>query len=186
MDDGQFPQLTTDRLELCEITRSHVDWYFEHFNIPEIITGQGFPGPDSLETAKKELDQYIVGLREAGKGFRWGIKLKGESEIIGSVGFYAWDRETEKAEAGYDLKPAYWGKGIMVEALNRVVQFGFEEMGLNRIQVTIMSTNPRSMALIEKVGFKREGILRDYSKFEGKYSDEHIFSMLGREWSARQ
>jgi ribosomal-protein-alanine N-acetyltransferase len=178
--------LSTGRLELCEITRKHVDWYFEHFNTPEIIAGQGFPGPDNLETARKELDQYIVGLYEGGHGFRWGIRLKGESEMVGSLGFYSWDKENAKAEVGYDLKPAYWRRGIMKEALERIVGFGFEDMGLNRMQVTIMSSNPGSMTLIEKIGFKREGILRDYSKFEGKYTDEHVFSMLKREWSGKR
>ena len=73
----------------------------------------------------------------------------------------------------------------MKEALDRIIRFGFEEMGLNRIQVTIMSTNPASIALIQKVGFKREGVLREYSRFEGKYTDEHVFSMLRGEWPGK-
>ena len=97
MDAKRFPELSTDRLDLCEITRAHVDWYFEHFNTPEIIAGQGFPGPVDMEAAKNELEQYIVGLYEGGRGYRWGIRLKGESEVIGSVGFYSWDRENAKA-----------------------------------------------------------------------------------------
>ncbi|MDH3365893.1 MAG: GNAT family N-acetyltransferase [Thermoplasmata archaeon] len=186
MNDKRFPELSTERLELCEITSSHVDWYFEHFNTPEIIAGQGFPGPSNLEAAKEELDRYIVGLFKEGGGFRWGIRLMGESEIIGSAGFYSWDKENAKADMGYELRPPYWGKGIMKEALERIVTFGFEEMGLNRIKVTIMSNNPRSMGLIEKVGFRREGIMKDYSKFEGEYTDEHFFAMLKRDWLAKR
>lgn len=181
MSGRAFPELKTDRLELCEITRGDVGWYFEHFSVPEIVTGQGFPPPKDLDAAREELDEYIVGLFEKGLGYRWGIRLKGQPDIIGSIGFYAWQRDEKKAKMGYDLRPAYWGKGIMREALERTVRFGFEDMGLNRIEVTIMGTNPRSIALITKLGFTREGVLREYSKLGGEYVDEHVFSMLRRD-----
>ena len=184
MERKEFPKLATDRLELCEITRSHLDWYFDHFNTQEIVAGQGFPGPEDMETAKEELDKYIVGLFEEGQGFRGGIRLKGEAEIIGSAGFYSWDKESARAQMGYDLKPAYWGRGIMREAVERMIAFGFEEMGLNRIQALIMSSNSRSIGLVQRVGFTREGVLRDYSVFEGKRMDEHMYSLLRREWEA--
>lgn len=178
MTSAPFPQLTTERLELCEITRDHAAWYLEHFSIPEIAAGQGFPPPKDIEAAKEELEQYIVGLFESGQGYRWGIRLKGQKDIIGSVGFYAWDKEAEKAKMGYDLRPAYWRKGIMTEALSRAIRFGFDEMKLNRIEVTAMETNPASIALVESVGFVKEGVLREWSRYNGKLIDEHVFSLL--------
>ncbi len=185
--NGQaFPELTTERLELCEITREHAEWYLEHFSIPEIVIGQGFPPPKDLEAAREELEQYIVGLFEKGLGYRWGVRLKGQKDIIGSLGFYSWDTDNDRAKMGYDLRPAHWGKGLMKEALDRVVRFGFEDMNLNRIEVTIMETNHRSISTAIRLGFVREGILRQFSKSDGKYLDEHIFSMLRRDWLADQ
>ena len=182
MDRPKFPELSTERLELCEIKREHVGWYLEHFSIPEIVIGQGFPPPKGFEGAKEELEQYIVGLFESGLGYRWGIRLKGHSDIVGSLGFYSWERDNCKAKMGYDLRPAHWGKGIMSEALERAIRFGFEDMGLNRIEVTIMETNNRSMSLATRLGFVREGILREYSKADGEYVNEHVFSMLRKDW----
>lgn len=184
MPEKKFPELTTERLELCELTREHVGWYFDHFSIPEIAVGQGFPPPRDIEGAREELEQYIVGLFEKGLGYRWGIRMKGQEDIIGSVGFYAWEKEHEKARMGYDLRPAYWGKGIMREALERAIRFGFEDMGLNRIEVTVMDTNERSIALANKLGFSEEGVLREFSKAEGRFVDEHVFSLLRRDWTA--
>lgn len=178
----RFPELSTDRLELRAITRDHAEWYLRHFSVPEIVEGQGFPPPKDLADAREELERYIVGLYEAGSGYRWGIRFKGDVDVIGSVGFYAWDKEHERAEMGYDLLPEHWGKGIMTEALERVVRFGFEEMRLNRIKATVMATNPRSMWLIAKLGFAEEGVMREFSKVEGKYVDEHVFSMLRKDW----
>lgn len=183
--DG-FPELNTERLELCEITREHVEWYLRHFSIPEIVVGQGFPPPKDLAAAKEELELYITGMFEKSLGYRWGIRLKGERDFIGSIGFYNWDKEHDKAKMGYDLRPEFWGKGIMREALGRTVRFGFEDMGLNRIEISVLATNPRSMALASKLGFVKEGVLRDFSKIDGVYIDEHTFSMLGKDWRSRR
>lgn len=183
MGESKFPELATERLELCEITRDHAGWYLRHFSTPEIVSGQGFPAPKDLEAAKAELDEYMVGLFEKGGGFRWGIRLKGKEDLIGTVGFYAWDKEAAKAKMGYDLQTEHWGRGLMREALDRAIRFGFEEMGLNRVEVTVMSTNPRSMALVGRLGFKKEGVLRDYSVWDGQYVDEHVFALLKGDWS---
>lgn len=185
MDWHEFPVLNTERADLCAITRDHAEWYLGHFSIPEIVVGQGFPPPKDLEAARQELEQYITGLFEKGLGYRWGIRLKGTDDIIGSVGFYAWDKEHDKAKMGYDLRPEHWGRGLMREALERTVRFGFEEMGLNRIEISVLATNPRSIALATRLGFVRDGVMREFSKIGGVYVDEHFFSMLKREWSNR-
>ncbi len=180
----EFPVIETERLILGKISKDHYQWYFNHFSTKEIIEGQGFEGPKDIETAKEELNLYIVGLFEEARGIRWGIRFKDSDEIIGSCGFYAWNKDFKKADMGYDLQPAHWGQGIMVEAMNEAIRYGFEEMGLNRIAVTIMATNPRSRSLIKKLGFVQEGILRDYSKWNGEYVDEYLFALLRRDWES--
>lgn len=182
MNWNDFPKLLTERLELCAITRDHAEWYLEHFSIPEIAVGQGFPPPKDLEAAKGELDEYIVGLFEKGLGYRWGMRLKDTQDIIGSIGFYSWDKEHDKAKMGYDLRPEYWGRGLMREALERTIQFGFDVMKLNRIEISVLATNSRSIGLVSRLGFVREGVMREFSKIDGAYVDEHVFSMLRRDW----
>lgn len=179
--------LETERLVLREITSDDLQWYFEHFSTPEIVEGQGFPPPENLSAAKEELERYVLGLFKEGTGFRWGITLKGQSKLIGSCGFYKWDKELGKrAEIGYDLNPKYWGKGIMREALDAMIEFGFEKMGLNRIEVLIMTTNDRSVKLIESLGFRKEGLMREHATFNGKWVDDLLYALLKREWLAQK
>jgi len=179
----KFPALETDRLTLREMTYDDLDFYYRHFSIREIVEGSGFPAPKTLEDAKHELDLYVIDLFREGKGFRWGIALKRQKQLIGTCGFYNWVKDAKKATIGYDLNPAHWSKGIMKEALSEMIRFGFEELGLNRIQCTILPENVRSTKLVLDLGFTKEGVLRENAFFEGKYQDDVVFSLLRHEWS---
>jgi len=183
---GQFPVLETQRLILREIILDDANWYLDHFRIAEIVEGTAFPGPQDLDAARKELERYILNPFKQKTGFRWGITEKGTNKLIGSCGFYNWIRGgVDSAEIGYDLNPEFWGKGIMTEALEVIITFGFERMGLNRIQALIPSNNARSKKLVGRLGFKKQGVLRERSLFQGKYIDDVCFSLLRREWLER-
>jgi ribosomal-protein-alanine N-acetyltransferase len=84
---------------------------------------------------------------------------------------------------GYDLEKEHWGKGIMSEAMKAVIDFGFEKMELNRIEVYVMPRNKRSVRMIKNLGFKREGLLRQrfFDEF-GNFTDDILFSMLRSDW----
>jgi len=182
----QFPALETERLLLREITMEDLDWYVEHFSRPEMVEGTGFPGPESREVAEKELREYIVDLFGNKDGFRWGICVRGDSKLIGSLGFYKWVRPSgHMAEMGYDLQREYWGKGIMSEAMRAVVDFGFERMRLTRIEALVFIFNTRSAKLLEGLGFKREGVLRSRGvTHEGVIWDDSMFALLREDWQA--
>lgn len=180
----EFPVLRTKRLLLREIKSSEAQWYLEHFSRKEIVEGQGYPPPESIKSAREELDKYIVGLFRTKTGFRWGIELKGREGLIGSLGLFKWEKPYgHKAEMGYDLDKEYWGKGIMTEAMTKVIDFGFSKMKLTRIELTAMRCNGRSKRLARRLGFKREGILRQYG-FNEKMElvDEELYSLLRTEW----
>jgi ribosomal-protein-alanine N-acetyltransferase len=179
----RFPKLVTERLVLRQITLKDAPWYFGHFNTREIVEGQDYPGPRDLNEACAELKLYFLDNFRRRSGIRWGITLKGDDKLIGSAGFYKWIQPGRyQAEMGYDLNPAFWGKGIMTEALISIIQYGFDQMGLHRIEVLISHHNKRSQELIRRLGFKREGVLRDHYFIEGRFSDDVIFSLLKEEW----
>jgi len=180
---GEFPQLETDRLILREMTLDDVEFYFHHFNNEKVIEGSCFPGPKSLEAAKEELERYCIKPFKENRGIRWGIIRKGRKELIGTCGYYDWNKTARRAEIGYDLDPAYWGQGIMTEALRAVLKHGFEKMELNRIQAIIDSKNTRSMKLVHRLDFKKEGVLRQNSYFNGQFLDDVCFSLLKKEWT---
>jgi ribosomal-protein-alanine N-acetyltransferase len=183
---ARFPVLKTRRLVLKQVTVKDAPWYFEHFNTKEIVEGQDHGGPRDLSEARAELKLYFTDNFRRRSGIRWGITLRGDDKLIGSAGFYKWIQpERYQAEMGYDLDPACWGKGIMTEALSAIIQYGFDNMGLHRIEVLISHHNRRSQLLIRRLGFKREGVLRDHYFVEGRFSDDVIFSLLKEEWKAR-
>jgi len=183
---ARFPVLKTRRLVLRQVTMRSAPWYFEHFNTKEIIEGQDHGGPRDLSEARAELKLYFMDNFRRRSGIRWGITLRDDDKFIGSAGFYKWIQpERYQAEMGYDLDPAFWGKGIMTEALSAIIQYGFDQMGLHRIEVLISHQNKRSQKLIRRLGFKREGVLRDHYFVEGRFSDDVIFSLLKEEWKAR-
>jgi len=180
---ARFPVLKTRRLVLRQVTMKDAPWYFEHFNTREIVEGQDHGGPPDLNDARAELKLYFVDVFRLKRGIRWGITVKGDDKLVGSAGFYKWVQpERYQAEMGYDLNPAYWGEGIMTEALSAIIQYGFDHMGLHRIEVLISHHNRRSQKLIRELGFKREGVLRDHYFIEGRFSDDVIFSLLKEEW----
>jgi ribosomal-protein-alanine N-acetyltransferase len=180
---NSFPRLETARLVLRELTSDDVGFYFQHFNIQEIVKGCCFPGPGSLDAARKELELYCISPFKTSRGIRWGIVMKGKSDLIGTCGLYDWNKASRRAEIGYDLNPACWGQGIMTEALRAILAYGFQQMNLNRVQAIIDSENPRSIRLVERLGFRKEGVLRERSYFEGRFRDDVCFSLLKKEWT---
>lgn len=182
-ENGEFPQLKTDRLILREMTLGDAEFYFRHFNNDKVVEGSCFPGPKTLDAAKEELELYCIRPFKENRGIRWGIVRKNSNELIGTCGYYDWNKTSRRAEIGYDLDPAHWGQGIMTEALQAVLEYGFEKMGLNRIQAIIDSKNTRSVKLVRRLGFKKEGVLRQRSYFNGQFRDDVCFSLLKEEWT---
>lgn len=179
----EFPKMETARLIMRRMTLNDVRFYFHHFNNKQIVEGCCFPGPDNLEAAKEELERYCIKPFKENRGIRWGIAKKGGKELVGTCGIYDWNKTARRAEIGGDLDPAFWGQGIMTEALRAILRYGFEKMELNRIQATVDSENIRSIKLLKRLGFKKEGILRQHSYFSGQFRDDVVFSLLKKEWT---
>lgn len=182
IQNREFPQLETERLILREMTPDDVGFFFRHFNNDKIIERSCFPGPKSLEAAREELERYCIKPFKEQTGIRWGIGRKGIDVLIGTCGYYDWNKTAYRAEIGYDLDPVFWKQGLMTEALLVVLRYGFEKMKLNRIQAIIDSENARSFRLVKRLGFKKEGVLRQNSYFNGRFRDEICFSLLKHEW----
>ena len=90
--------------------------------------------------------------------------------------------EHNRIEIGYDLNPEYWGKGIMQEALSKIIHFAFTSMKINKIEAKIEPENKSSIKLLEKLDFYKEGVLRQHEFEKGKYVDLAIFSILKSEY----
>jgi ribosomal-protein-alanine N-acetyltransferase len=137
----------------------------------------------SIEEAEARVRSRI-GLFKDKMGFRWAITLKSApAQVIGSCGYFSVRRGTATVEAGYELHPDYWRQGIMTEALGAIIDLGFAQMGLNRIDAMVMPENIASIKLLEKLGFYNEGLLREYENWGSKgFTDLCMLSLLRRVW----
>ncbi len=128
MMDDRHPVIETPRLRLREITLDDAPWYLTHYNEISIVEGNCQLGPADLNKAKEDLTYFCSDLHRSGLGYRWGVELKDNKGLIGTCGFHNWDRAGGRTHVGYDLNPAYRGRGIMTEALEAIIDFAFFQM----------------------------------------------------------
>jgi ribosomal-protein-alanine N-acetyltransferase len=181
-DFSTFPTLTTARLNLRELLLS---------DAPDVLIFRGDPdvqrynGP-VLQTIG-EVQTLIEEVRAeytAQEGLTWAVTLKNSVTVLGLFGFHDWNKYHRRAEIGYDLARAYWGQGIGAEAVRAMVRFGFEQMNLNRIYAGTIADNYESVRLLEKVGFQREGVRRQYSwEEDSTFHDSAMYSLLRHEYT---
>jgi len=118
------------------------------------------------------------------KSYSFVIELKENKELIGSVGIEKIDFFAEKAIIGYWLDEKYWNKGIMTEALSKIIDFAFHELKLNRLDLSTFVENLASNKLAKKMGFTLEGIRKQYHKDKatGTLHDVNIYGLLKKDY----
>jgi len=107
-----------------------------------------------------------------------------DDTLIGSAGLHNWNREGNFAEIGFDIAYTYWSEGYATEVLQALIQFGWGNMKLNRIEAKVVKGNLESIHVLEKMGFKQEGVLRQRLLKGGKYYDIHFLGLLQSDYEA--
>jgi len=154
------------------------------------------PYPDGAAEAYIETQPALA---EEGKAFAFAVTLAGTrtpgregdvtdtGHLIGSVGIVAHgDPVHARAKIGYWIGVPYWNKGFATEAANAVLGFGFTKRGLNRIAAEHYAHNPASGRVMEKLGMKKEGILRQHDRKWDQFIDVVAYSILHEEWRQRR
>ncbi|AXI10192.1 N-acetyltransferase [Oceanobacillus zhaokaii] len=177
-----FPIIETNRLVLRKIEKSDANSIFNYLSDKKVMKYYGLAPFETINDALSEIAWYQT-IFDNKDGIRWGITLKGNDEVIGSCGFLNMVREHFRTEIGYELNSSYWGKGIASEALQAVVSYGFENFNLERIEALIEPPNIPSLKLVEKLGFIREGLLRNYEFTGGKFDDLYMYSLLKQDFA---
>lgn len=183
--DFKFENLETLRLLLRKPGKEDAADMFE-YSSDEQVTGFLTWGPSkSLEDTKTFLEGVSRKI-EMGELFDWGLILKKTGKFIGTCGFVSLDFNNRSGEIGYILSKKHWNRGIMTEALNRVIRYGFESLGLKRIEAKCDKENISSERVLEKVGMKNEGLLRKAQYSKNRYRDLKIYSLLSDEFEKRR
>lgn len=172
-----FPELNTTRLQLIEVTPEHGPALFHILSNEEVTR---FYGMDPLREQEDALQ--IIGsfnqTFESRQGIRWGMVVRDSGTFIGTLGLNHLSLYSKKAEIGFELDPAHWRRGYAAEAIEAVLAYSFETLGLHRMGAVTFLENEASVQLLKRLGFEEEGVLRGYLFQGGTSHDGRIFSLL--------
>jgi len=133
-----------------------------------------------------EADRYVARLaaeRDAGHSVAFAIDQQVEGAFCGLVEIRKINREHSQGELSFWLTAETWGQGYMIEVVQAVVPYGFESLGLNRLYAYHMLRNPASGRVLEKNGFRQEGLLRQRVKKWGRFEDVALWAILKQDWA---
>ena len=171
--------LETERLTLTAYTPEDAQDLFEYASNPDVGPIAGWAPHKNVEESEMIIREMFMPVEA------WAIRLKGQDKVIGTIAleYDKYRPESNSREIGYSLAKDQWKKGYMTEAAKAVIQFAFDELGLDQIGICTGEVNKRSQRVIEKCGFKYEGtIRRTYRVFDGTCRDSLVFSMLKEEY----
>ena len=175
---SDMPTLKTDRLTLRRITKKDLYDVFEYSSLGEVSEYLLWSPHENIGITKAYLANLSRKYKQ-GKIYDFGIEYQGK--IIGAVGFSKLDANNNYGEIGYVLSSKYWGLGLGYEAAKKILDFGFNDLRLMRIEARYMVENEKSRRLASKLGMKKEGILRKAIFTKGNYRDIEIVSILSDE-----
>jgi len=184
---AEFGRLTlrTDRLLLRPLCASDAPAILAIRSDPQVMRYASSAPLSTLEQAS-EFIARDAGLIAAGDVLRLGLERIDDQTIIGSCILFHFNHQCRRAEVGYELRHDAWGQGYMHEALRAFLHFGFTELALNRIEADIDPRNVASARSLERLGFLREGMLRQRWIVEGEISDSALYGLLQSDWQTRQ
>ena len=174
------PRLHSARLTLRPFTPADTDAIFAVMSKSRVMRYWDSPAWKERAQAERFIANAARGEQE-GTDVRLAIERDGV--LIGQCGFFRWNPTFRSAAIGYCLDDSAWGQGFGTEAVSAVLGWAFETLDLNRVQAELDTRNPASARLLEKLGFVREGTLREDCIVDGEVSDSWIYGLLRRQWS---
>jgi RimJ/RimL family protein N-acetyltransferase len=180
-----FPVLSTPRLLLRETADRDVEPVFEMERDP--IAMRYWSRPPMREIAEaREAVQRAKAYFSAREGLRWSVCRAADDLTLGHVSVFDFSEQNRRAEIGYGLARRHWGQGFMHEALTAVIDYAFGPLGLRRLEADTDPRNGASLRTLERLGFTREGLLRERWQVGDEISDSALWGLLAREWRERR
>lgn len=172
-----LPVIETGRLKMRKLSMRDASDVFDYASVPEVaehVTWNYHRNiADSIHFLRIITQQY-----EDGTPSPWGITVKENKKLVGTIGFHFWSPANHFAEVGYALSKDYWNRGIMTEALNAVLDFGFTRMQLNRIEAMCKLENAASEKVMLKCRMNFEGVMRERLFAKDSFHDLKLYSII--------
>lgn len=182
IDADKLPTLTASRLQLRWLETTDAPALFEVFSDPEVMRYWSTPPWKSLEDSRA----YIDGIHRhfaRQSLFQWGVARSDDGTLMGTCTLAQIDARHRRAEIGFILRRDCWRRGYMTECLHALLRFAFNELNLHRIEADVDPRNIASIGLLERLGFQREGYLRERWFVGEEINDGVFFGLLRHEYS---
>ena len=178
-----FPELNTTRLQLIEVTDEYAPSLFHILSNEDVTRFYGMNPLREQEDALHIIESFKQTF-DSRQGIRWGMIIRDGGTFIGTIGLNHLSLYSKKAEIGFELDPAHWRRGYAAEAIEAVLAYAYETLGLYRMGAVTFLENTASIQLLTRIGFEEEGILRGYLFQGGTSHDGRIFSLLKPDYQA--
>jgi len=175
-----LPVLAAGRVTLRPLREDDAESLYRVFSDQEAMRYWSTPPHGDIQRTRETIDSIHAGF-ERRSVLQWGIERNAEPGAIGTVTLLP-DLRQPRAEIGFILGSAHWGMGYAADAQRTAIRFGFGELGLHRIEADTHPDNERSARSLERLGFQREGLLRERWVVDGVFSDSVIWGLLAGEW----
>lgn len=180
---GELPRIVGDGVALRHLVPSDVPALYEVFSDPEVTRYFGIPRMEDLAAAERLLREIDAGFAER-RLYQWGVTVEGT--VIGTCTLHQLDARNQRAELGFALARAHWGRGLMTAALSALLDHTFGSLDLRRIEADVDPRNAASIRRLEALGFEREGYAQERWIVGGETQDSVLYGLLRRRWRARR
>ena len=174
-----FPTIKTERLLLRQFVDSDLEYVYKGLSDPEIIKYYGV-SYQTLEDTKAQM-KFFADLEKEETGIWWAICSLDNNIFYGAGGLNSLNKEHKKAEIGFWLLKDYWEQGIMTEAMPLICRYGFEKLGLHRIEGLVETDNLNCKNAMKKLYFNHEGTMKDCEIKNGNFISLDIYAKLNGE-----
>jgi RimJ/RimL family protein N-acetyltransferase len=186
MGDASFTRIESERLILRRFEDSDLAAFVAYRNDPEVARYQSWDSFDEREASAliREMESEQPGV--PGEWFQFAIEPKETGGLVGDCALRVDRQEHYRAEIGFTLAHEHQGKGFASEAVSRLLDYVFDDLGLHRVVAIVDCRNKPSWALLERVGMRREGHFLENVWFKGEWSDEYLYAVLKDEWLGKR
>lgn len=173
--------ISTDTLTLRFLREADLSEAYDIFSHPEVMRYWSYPP----WTDRSQAERWLINIQEgyrSGDALQLGIERRTDHILLGTCSIFQFHVASRRAEIGYALGRPYWGLGYMNQALQALLSYAFQTRDLNRLEADIDPRNLASAKTLERLGFQKEGHLRERWIVNDEISDTYLYGLLRREW----
>ncbi len=169
--------LTSERLRIRPLSVEDAEALFILKSDPTVTERYGQEPHASVARTREWVSRNVEG-QLRGDVLYWVLELEEGGEVIGACCLWNFNDSRTCAEIGYELRPAYWHRGLMTEALSAIIDHAFGDLGFHRLEANPLAGNEASIGILLKLGFRQEGVLRQRQLVSGRFVDQWYLGML--------